>query len=368
MAKVGKRKENWYLDWRDPVTGKRSRPSLGPVSEKEAQLALKALEVELEAGQQLTKRGRSAAPMIGPFATEYLAWYEPRYPSSSDRTDGIVARFVRQFAHLRIDQFAPKLIEDYITRRMRTKTRGGKILSGGTVSKEVKAIKAMFARAVDWKMLPVHPFLKVEAPSDLRSKVPGYYKPEQLAALYAADATYAHMWQFMVNTGLRRGEALKAKRADIVSDKVRSFILIESDPEGAGRTKSGKLRKVPLNAAALHALEFLGEDYLLPRMVPRSLTRAFARSAKRAELLGSIHWTRHTFCTSLLLAGASIRDVQAMAGHASITTTEKYLASIPEHHGEAVDRIGLVTNLCPNEPQNAANKRKKRPGDNAEPS
>jgi|GEM_PF-6137796 len=119
-----------------------------------------------------------------------------------------------------MDQFAPKLAEDYITRRKHARTRQGRMLSGGTVAKE---IKAMFGRAVVWREIETHPFLRVSTPSDLRAKVPSYYTPEQLAALYAADVAYGSIWQFMVNTGLRRGEALKAMRQDIACDSSRLY-------------------------------------------------------------------------------------------------------------------------------------------------
>ena len=185
-----------------------------------------------------------------------------------------IQRFAREFAHLRMDQFVPKLAEDYITRRMHARTRQGRALSGGTVT---------------WRSAQGH-----------------------------ATRHRVRQWPIV--------------------------FLIKSDPEGPGRTKSGKLRRVPLNAVALAAL---GSDYLLPRSDPHSLTRAFARSAELAGIAGSLHWTRHTFCTSLLLARASIRDVQALAGHASITTIERYLSAVPEHFADAVERIGLVPKVRP---------------------
>ena len=70
--------------------------------------------------------------------------------------------------------------------------------------------------------------------------------------------------------------------------------------------------------------------YLCPRMHPKSYSRAFEKSARRAGLEGSLHWLRHSFCINLLLGGSNIRTVQMLAGHSTITVTENYLRVIPD--------------------------------------
>jgi integrase/recombinase XerD len=65
-------------------------------------------------------------------------------------------------------------------------------------------------------------------------------------------------------------------------------------------------------------------------MTPRSIVNWFATTYQELELVGcSSHSGRRTFITraARLVAktGGSLRDVQELAGHRSLTTTERYI-------------------------------------------
>lgn len=62
------------------------------------------------------------------------------------------------------------------------------------------------------------------------------------------------------------------------------------------------------------------------RLTPRSIQRIVKYYATKAGLAKKVtpHSIRHSFATDLLVNGADIRSVQAMLGHASITTTQVY--------------------------------------------
>jgi site-specific recombinase XerD len=69
------------------------------------------------------------------------------------------------------------------------------------------------------------------------------------------------------------------------------------------------------------------------RLTERSVQRLVKRYAAKAGIVKDVHphTLRHSFATDLLQNGADIRSVQAMLGHASITTTQIYTHVTNEH-------------------------------------
>lgn len=107
--------------------------------------------------------------------------------------------------------------------------------------------------------------------------------------------------------------------------------------------KGGKTRAVQLPASVWKQLEKLrgdaGEDDPVFRsrkrggaLQPVAVLRIVRRAARRAgiELAVSPHWLRHAHASHALDRGAPIHLVQATLGHASITTTGRYLHARPK--------------------------------------
>lgn len=319
MATLYQRGNTWYLNWRD--AGRQFRISIGKIEGRQAEKIRREKEAELTLGI----RPVGSSPTLADWIDEYVEWHELEKKSKKRKYDLKEAR--ARLGHHHIATLSPRAVEQFKMQRLTE-------AAPETVGKEIRILKAAMNRAVALSVIEKNPIARISPPRGIRSKAVEFYTKAQLLELYKADVALAPLWRFMANTGLRRSEFAKARRNDIVDNVLR----VES-VEGA-RTKSGKWREVPLNAEALAALKSLGAEEL-SMYAADTLSHKFAECAKTAEIGGNLHLLRHTFCSHLTMAGVPLRTVQILAGHSSITMTERYAHLAPQSKTEAVDKIAL---------------------------
>lgn len=118
--------------------------------------------------------------------------------------------------------------------------------------------------------------------------------------------------------------------------------------------KGGKMRKVPVGAAALDALRAWlavrpepldGTDALFlnrhrRRVTPRVLQLRLKRHARAVGVPMHVHphMLRHSFASHVLQSSGDLRAVQEMLGHASVTSTQVYTALDFQHLAAVYDR------------------------------
>lgn len=310
MATLYKRGKAYYLNW--SADGQQFRRSLGPVEKREAEALRAEKEAEL-AGLILPTRGVLVADVLGP----YLDWYATARPTTHRRAVSAMRRFREAFDHVAAESLPSALIEQWAAEQA----------AKGQAEKALKLARAAFRRAVKQRRIALSPMDGVTIQKSIVSRAPPYFTREQLRAL--ARQPRGAAWVFMAATGVRRGEMVKARQGDIRD----GVLLVESLPEG--RTKSGKWRAIPLSPHAKRAARHLGADRLVTCHVD-TLGDWFRQDADDAGVKGTAHWLRHTFCTVLAQQGVSLHEIQKMAGHSSVTVTEKYAHHAPDYGRAAV--------------------------------
>ena len=157
-----------------------------------------------------------------------------------------------------------------------------------------------------------------------------------------------------LRTGLRFGElvALRWEDVDLVAGRLmvrRRLYRGKFDTP-----KSGKPREVPLSEDARTALKrhrhLRGELVFCDAdgrpFTHRVATRMLWRALKRAGLrLVGWHSLRHTFASQLAMAGAPLKAIQELLGHANIQMTMRYAHLSPEIARDAVQLLDRRSTL-----------------------
>jgi integrase/recombinase XerC len=133
--------------------------------------------------------------------------------------------------------------------------------------------------------------------------------------------------EVLYGAGLRVGEAEALDRDEV--DLVAGVVRVR---KGKGK----KERRVPLGPPAIAAVrEWIeaspdgGPPLFLNARGGRLTARSMRRIVRKAGLKAGVaglhpHALRHSFATHLLDAGADLRGIQELLGHASLSTTQRY--------------------------------------------
>ena len=218
-------------------------------------------------------------------------------------------------------------------------------LSKRSVARALAAVRGLYRYLADNDQVDANPARAVGTPK-AEQYLPGYLDRGQVGALFQlvearargnfVGTRNAAILELFYSTGIRLSELQGLNRGDI--DAVSQQVKV--------RGKGRKERIVPLGDHATRALrnyERLRDELaaalrgkidkhaiFLSRRGKRLTTRAVQKvvgeylDTVAAEAGLSTHSLRHSFATHLLDAGADLRAVQELLGHASVSTTQIY--------------------------------------------
>jgi integrase len=356
------------------VDGKQRWETIG-TSRREAERALTARKREVDTG---TWREPSSETLAA-YAERWLARRDPTHAGQGRRTRLSLATFEGYRLNLRRhvlprlgDRTLAALRTEDVDRLVAELEAQGK--APGTVRNIIVPLRKMLADAVRQSLILANPAARADLPpaQDFVGKeIPREHTDAIGAALVDLAATdplrnepdtfYVCFFDVALGTGLRLGELRALRWRDV--DHERKLVRVERAYSRRElrrpKTESG-LRSVPLFPSVAAAFRDLASRAVeRGRYAPDELVfgsmrgtplqpsnfrqRVWEPALKLAGLAGEsyrFHDLRHTCVSRLVAAGADVKLVQAVAGHANpLITLKRYSHLLDGRVTEAADRF-----------------------------
>jgi integrase len=304
------------------------------------------IKTEIRAGRFIPLKQKGAKQNDGSFkaqADEFLELYSKQHKRSWARDEISLKHLSDFFEGASLAEIDGLKIEKYILHR----TAAGS--SKSTINRELACLKTMFGKAVEWGKVEKSPAAKVKKFREPNARERILSPEEARRLIESADPGIRPVLIIALNTGMRRGEILSLKWADL--DFTKSFILISD-------SKSGRSRKIFMNALLYDTLKALpkgSSEYVFfnaeTEAHVKDVKTAFKTACRRAKkdpndekdpgIVGlRFHDLRHTAATRMIEAGVDLVTVSKILGHASIQMTMRYAHPTPETMRRAVEKLG----------------------------
>jgi len=239
--------------------------------------------------------------------------------------------------------------------------------SFSTIKKQLEIVKASLRKAVSLKLISENPASEIEMPGKQQIKkktkeIQAYDQSEQ-AKIRQFIETHADnpallCVDFMIETGLRSGEALAlswndvnvethrcAVRATVVNQHQPSRAYVQDSPK-----TSASIRTVPLTPRATAILKKLRKNASSPYIFGRNdrrleypaLVRAIKKICSETKVpYRGAHVFRHTFATNCYYKGIDIKILSKLLGHSDVKVTYNTYINL---YGDGFD--DMYTALC----------------------
>jgi integrase/recombinase XerD len=208
-------------------------------------------------------------------------------------------------------------------------------LTDGTRHRLVAGVKSLFAFAARLRYVPfdVAAALRMPAGRDtLNERILEEHEVQQMIR-FVSDGRNRLMLQLLYHAGIRVSELVSLKWRDLQAHRGAGQITVF----GKGRKTRTIRIEWPMWNALIEPRGNASDDapvFVSRRgghLDPSQLLRIVKKAAARAGITKKVssHWLRHCHASHSLDRGAPISLVQATLGHASVSTTSRYLHARP---------------------------------------
>lgn len=296
-----------------------------------------------ESGSRTEQRG-ALAELISDFL-EYLELER----NCSEHTVRAYGRDLAAFAGFRAAGGANDLALDDIDQllvRSFVASLNRRRLARRTQGRHLSALRGLFRYACVMDRMQSNPAESVPTPK-IEKTLPRHLRPAEIEALLEAPAGRAGplgardraLLELLYASGLRVGELVGLNWRDIDLGARVLRVVGKGDRERMtpfGEPAERALRRWLAAWEDLFRQPGAGQDQLLEpvflnhtggRLSARSVRRIIDRYVKETALAAGAHphALRHSFATHLLESGADLRSIQELLGHASLSTTQRYM-------------------------------------------
>ncbi len=325
---------NWYFRWRNPADGRLHEKSCltssyGEAKEFRAAELVRLRELAGPADRQECTLEKAAELWLKKRELDGLA------PGTLRLNKERLVPILRYMGGLKLRQVAtPTILLAYKEKRLRE-------ISPRTFNMERTVLRGILRWAKLWRLIE-DDFTAAREPDHGPGRA---LEPDQENRLLAAASEpgcefILHVYLLARNTGMRRGEVLGLRLADIDLAGRRIHIRRASTKTDAGE------RSIPLNSQAYQAAEWLWnraaklgarqpEHFLFPARVPgrrhdpkqpqKTFRTAWRNLVKRAGLKGfRAHDLRHGFLSDLAAHDVAGEVAMELAGHRGLGTLRIY--------------------------------------------
>ncbi len=352
---------------RDPQTGKTKPRWVGGFPTRAA--ARKARDT----ARHQVNRGTYVAPQSMTVGNYLDRWVEAHAvelkPSTAKSYRDNIGRYLKPaLGHERIQSLSPSRLSLLFKDLYEHGGKDGKPLSPRTVEFARAVLRRAMQDAVLDRLLEVNPVVGTKRPKVLKPKHSTWTGAQLRCFLDGLDAQdrWAPLWGLAAATGMRRGELMALRWADVdleagVVHVERSVTQVHQQrayvtPKNHERrdvTLDGHTvvtlrawRKTQLGERLAWGAAYQGDEDLLftwedgRPVLPDFVTKAFSALTARTEGVPRLvlHELRHTHATMLLRDGVPVHVVAKRLGHKDPSVTlNVYADAIPDDDGRAVE-------------------------------
>lgn len=307
--------------------GREFRRSLKTADRSIAERRLRQWLTDLDAIAWGDKPRRSFEEAASRFIREHMTTLKP---GGAKRYGVSLKNLAVHFGGNSLDQIKSAKLSEFESAR---RSQG---VSSGTVRRDLACLSSMLTSCEDWEWVdagfnPVPGYLRRRSRRGLKEAPPRtryLTLDEESRLLRAAVADTIRAVVLAIETGLRREELFSLTWRQI--DLVRGLITTTT------RTKSGRMRKVPITERSARILaqspRYLDSPYVLVNEATRTryvqLNKGLQGAIKRAGI-DPLRWhdlRRTAGCRWLQRDGKSMEEVSVLLGHSSVAVTEQRYA------------------------------------------